>query len=114
MSDERARQCVLRTLAEPEIRSINFHIGSVHVTSRLLGRVRTCVARNRIHVRHDPSLSGDEYDHGNNTLYLRFDRTTRMTQKASIVHECVHAALDLARASRMRFCSTERRPSTIS
>lgn len=106
MSDQSAKQTVLQVLAKPEIEKINFSVGSVSITGHLLKRVRNCIIKNRIKVKHVPN-GDNEYDPNTNLLYFKYDNINRISQEALIVHECVHAGTDLTNAAKMRVSSSE-------
>lgn len=95
ISNALAKVAVMRALAHPSVRFVNFMIGPYYVSEFQLGRVKGCVESGMIPVKYDTSLgAGAEYDTGNNTIYLSFTSNS-LTRDALIVHECVHAAFDL-------------------
>ena len=61
-----------------------------------------------IDVRYDSKLSNvGEYDYGDDVLYLRFHSGLTDTRRALIVHEAVHAALDMKNAGELYVSESE-------
>lgn len=90
---------VIDVLTSPSARRIDFHLGLIHVdvvglmainSLIVVGAVRIDVARFL-----EPGV-GAEYDNATNTLKVpRDDYGTTSNERATIVHECVHALHDV-------------------
>jgi hypothetical protein len=91
------RRLVVGTLAGPVIHRLNVTHGGHQITGHSMAVVANKVIDGEIGVVYDSSLgSGEaEYDSGTDTFHLGFRNAHTPTRKALIVHEAVHATLDL-------------------
>jgi hypothetical protein len=103
------RQEVAFALAGPVVARVNVLHGGRAVIGRSLAAVGVRVLEGDIGVTIDPSLNSDEaeYNSGTNTLHLGFRRAPTWTKKALIVHEAVHAVLDMRAASGLTIAESE-------
>ena len=97
--DEVARRSVLNVLADPKLSRIDFTYRSYRVNWRLLIAVANRIIDRIIDVRYDSTLkNAAEYDYGDDVMFLRFKSGLSETQRALVVHEAVHAGLDVKKA----------------
>ncbi|WLD12903.1 hypothetical protein [Planctellipticum variicoloris] len=99
LNDDLARGLVVRTLMSGAARKTYFVLGPTSITVGEMGKVADYVVHDAIHVRYEPSLgewamyepraAGKE-----NTLFLAFNTAGR-ARRALIVHEAIHAAMDI-------------------
>lgn len=96
--DSEARDTVVRVLSTAETKNISVATDAVTVSSAAIGGVRYAVSRNLLNVRYSSALDGwAEYDAEENVLALGFCYAESVTREALIVHECIHAAVDLSK-----------------
>lgn len=103
------RQEVAFALTGPVVGRVNvLHAGRA-VSGRSLAAVGVRVLEGEIGVTVDPALGSDEaeYNSGTNTLHLGFRRAPTRTKKALIVHEAVHAVLDMRATSGLTIAESE-------
>lgn len=101
-TDDRLKQEVIRTLRA--VGGMTVNVGSMSIAGFEFGEVADKVASNEITVRHNPRLSvvaayTPTAKHGlpPNMMEFRFAFPTTHDERALIVHEAVHAALDIRR-----------------
>lgn len=93
------QQVVIDTLDRPEIRKIAFGVGAIYVNALSFEPVKQAITGGKIKVEHKSSIGpyGAKYRYTANTLFLGFSSTGgNADREALIVHECVHAFLDIA------------------
>lgn len=96
--DSLAVRSVNSALTMPAIGWLTIPWEGFTLTPADLQKVRTFVANDWIHVRYQHSLCGRaEYNVDDDTIYLGqgFAPCTNLQQQALVVHECVHAAMDI-------------------
>lgn len=94
--DERAKSLVLSALGESGLAFVQFTLlTGYQVAKPELDRVKEAVRSDRIKIRHKPSVSGVAfYFNKSNVMHVpSLDNDT--SNKALILHECVHALMDL-------------------
>lgn len=103
------RREAIRALAGPVVARVSVRYAGQVITGTTLAAVANRVIDGDISVVVDPALRSyeAEYDSGTDTFHLGFRRAVSTTQKALIVHEAVHAALDLRAASRLTVAESE-------
>ncbi len=100
--DELARK-VINVLYEDSVSKINFHLGTLDITGKNLGRVADAIRAGDIKVIEDPALSGNAmYDSKANTMSLKKPDFTNVEFKGLLVHEAVHALIDINKAKETR------------
>lgn len=94
------RRLVVGTLASPVISRLNVTHGGYQITGHAMAVVANKVIDGEIAVIYDSSVGPGEaeYDSGTDAFHLGFREAPTTTRKALIVHEAVHAALDLKAA----------------
>lgn len=103
------RHMVTSALSGGVVARVNVrHVGRV-ITGGTLAAVANRVIDGEIGVVVDPSLKSyeAEYDHGTDTFHFGFSSAPSRTKKGLIVHEAVHAALDLKGASSILVAESE-------
>src|SRR6185295_11005017 len=100
-------QLVLDALNFSAFPLFDFRLGTSTIEPWLFPRVRSYVSKGLIRVQHSPGLPADgEYVSSENTLHLK--STGRdPNNKALIVHECVHAGMDLKGHNTMKKAVSE-------
>ena len=103
------RREVAFALAAAPLARLFVHHGGHTITGGTLAAVANRVLEGDIDVVVDSNIAagGAEYDSGTNTFHLSFRRASSRSQKALIVHEAVHAALDMKAASGMTIAQSE-------
>jgi hypothetical protein len=90
---------VVDVLMSPSARKIDFHLGLIHVDVVGLMSVGNLILAGAVKIdvtRFLPQGVGAEYDNASNTLKVpSADYGARSNEKATIVHECVHALHDV-------------------
>ncbi|MCU0873258.1 MAG: hypothetical protein MUE50_13035 [Pirellulaceae bacterium] len=91
------RRLVVGTLASPAINRLNVIHGGYQITGHSMAVVANKVIDGEIAVVYDSSVGAGEaeYDSGTDAFHLGFRSAHTPTRKALVVHEAVHAALDL-------------------
>lgn len=100
---------VVEALSGPVINRINVTHAGHTITGRSLVVIANRVIDREIGVVVDSKVgSGEaEYDSGSDTFHLGFSSASTRTRKALIVHEAVHAALDMQTASGVTIAQSE-------
>lgn len=103
------RHMVGSALSGGVISRLSMQYAGQTITGGSLAAVANRVIDGDIRVVVDSSLNSDEaeYDSGTDTLHLGFDRARARTKKGLIVHEAVHAALDMRAVSGMSIAESE-------
>ena len=95
---ETAKQSVIKALEQYRslFAPMRFIIFGVHFNCSDLNKIREYIENGRILVAHRPTQgSAGVYYPGYNALHLRNKLLRGVGEKALIVHECAHAALDM-------------------
>ena len=93
-----ATQSALDILRDPVASRLAFKAGSVELKISDLAAVATAIDSGKITVIHRPCKGWmAEYRGGPNQLVIPFARTPPMGMRALMVHEAVHAAMDVAK-----------------
>lgn len=108
-ADLALRRVVTGALSGPVINRISVSHAGQHITGRSLVLVANRVIDREIGVVVDAKLGAGsaEYNSGTDTFHLGFSSAASVTRKGLIVHEAVHAALDLHAASGMTIAQSE-------
>jgi hypothetical protein len=108
-ADLALRRVVTGALSGPVINRISVSHAGRLITGRSLALVANRVIDREIGVVVDAKLGAGaaEYDSGTDTFHLGFTSATSHTRKGLIVHEAVHAALDMQSASGMTIAQSE-------
>ncbi len=95
------RHVVAGALSGPVVARVNVTYKAKVITGTTLAVIANRVIDGEIGVVVDPKLSAHEaeYDSGTDTFHLGFRTAPSKTKKGLIVHEAVHAALDLKAAT---------------
>jgi hypothetical protein len=89
---------VLDTLDRPAIRQFAFGFANLYINALLFEEVKNAIKNDKITVTHSSKMSSldAKYVYKKNKLVLGFKKTGGNTDReALIVHECVHALLDI-------------------
>jgi hypothetical protein len=93
--DQRAKDLVIKTLEDPNIKDIKFGIGLYEIDGASFGAVLGAVRSGKITVKYDANGGyAAQYNQARNELTLSFTYAPSYNHNALIVHECVHAAMD--------------------
>lgn len=93
--DASAKAAILATLQDPVIKYMGFMVGRYFIGGSHFKPVLEAVQEGKITVKYDPSIGQiASYNHVRNEIELGFKTASLMSLKATIVHECVHAAID--------------------
>lgn len=108
-NDLALRRVVVDALSGLVINRVNVSHAGHTITGRSLAAVANRVIDREIGVVIDSKVgSGEaEYDSGSDTFHLGFSSASTRTRKALIIHEAVHAALDMQTASRVTIAQSE-------
>jgi hypothetical protein len=108
-TDLALRRLVVEALSGPVINRVSVSHSGHTITGRSLAAVANRVIDREIGVVVDSTAgSGEaEYDSGSDTFHLGFSSAASRTRKALIVHEAVHAALDMQTASSITIAQSE-------
>lgn len=106
-ADLALRHLVVGALADPVLNRLSVTHAGQTITGRSLAAVANRVIDREIGVVVDSKVGGAEYDHGTDTFHLGFSSAATRTRKALIVHEAVHAALDMHTASSVTIAQSE-------
>lgn len=95
----RVLHTVIDVLSSPSARKIDFHLGLIHVDVVGLMAINNLIVVGAVRIEVARFLEhgvGAEYDDSTNTLKVpRSDYGATSDEKATIVHECVHALHDV-------------------
>jgi hypothetical protein len=107
--DLRLRSMVASALSGPVIARVNVHHVGRAIFGTTLAAVAIRVLEGEIDVVVDSTMRTweAEYDSGTDILHLGFANASSTTRKALIVHEAVHAALDIKAVSGMTIAESE-------
>lgn len=102
---------VIQILSNAAVSRINFSLGGLHINSDGFARIRRAIQNGHIKVngsRTLPEAASASYGADENVLTISPDLNlgTRSGQ-AVVIHECVHAIVDAARASSTTVASNE-------
>ncbi|MCI0639536.1 MAG: hypothetical protein L0Y72_10415 [Gemmataceae bacterium] len=95
--DSTLKRTVLDILADPVLPGLTISFGGRQFyMGRLLARVAGRIIDDDITVQFDSALQGwAEYDHNDDRIYTGFECNPTLEQRGGVVHEAVHAGLDL-------------------
>ena len=100
--DEALRRSVLNVLGDPNLKEVNFRYRGHRVDWPLLIAVANRIIDRKMGIRYDPSIgSSGEYDPVDNVIFFRFKFAGSDTRRALVVHEAVHAGLDIRKAGEL-------------
>ena len=91
-------QTVKSVLSSPAARRIDFHLGLINVDAAGLAAIHNFVAAGIVAIRVGELKDGVAGQYSNQTNTLRFKRETYGAspfERATILHECVHALHDM-------------------
>jgi hypothetical protein len=98
-------------LYENALCAVDFHLGGLHVSGPLLKEVGDAIKRGDIGLYEDSSLPADAmYEPDEDTLYFKSGDQrgyTSIPDKSLIVHEAVHALIDINKATSTTILSAE-------
>jgi hypothetical protein len=103
------RREVTAALSGPVVSRINVKHAGYLITGTTIAIIANRVIDGEIGIVVDPKIGSNsaEYDSGTDTFYLGFASASSTTRKALILHEAVHAALDLKVASGVTIAESE-------
>ncbi|MCU0917954.1 MAG: hypothetical protein MUC88_25840 [Planctomycetes bacterium] len=85
------------------VQKMDFHLGGLPINVDGLGRVAHAIQKGDIEVAQDTHLAPDaQYDAGKNALFLKSLKFGEVEFRSLIVHEAVHALIDLLKAKETR------------
>ncbi len=91
-----ARQAVITVLREPSVANLHFQAGTMELRRGDLTLVADAIEHGKIRLLHRPSLGHMAvYDPSRNRMAIPFDRLPPVGSRALIVHEAVHAVMDI-------------------
>jgi hypothetical protein len=99
---ELARRAVLNVLSDPTLARVSFVYKGYSVGWPMFIGVANRIIDRRIAVRFDQTkVDKGEAEYGplENTIFIGFKEASGTSRRAIIVHECVHAGLDVKKAS---------------
>ncbi len=109
-----ARDALARRVADvfigPRIQRIDFHLGGLHISPQRLGSVGQAIRQGRIRVEvaSTGSMLSAAYSPHHNRMTIQSEQVlSEVTGQAGIVHEGVHALVDLFRATSTTVLSDE-------
>lgn len=108
--DLRLRNMVAFTLIDPVASRIDFTRHGHRINGPLLRRVASHIVNGDLRVVVDPALGPGEAEYvsvDENAFHLGFATASTVTRKGLIVHEAVHAALDMVGAKDMIIMQSE-------
>lgn len=85
-------------LDKVETGRIVFSLGGISIDANSYKGVKTQIDAGKIKVEHNPKIGTNNgvYRYTANTLFLGFQTADNLDREALIVHECCHAAMDIA------------------
>jgi len=87
---------VLNAIAGPYTTYINFTLGGAFIHGSFLHKVGAAIHDERILVIYDPGISNlAEYRHWTDSLHVRFPRANTWRKRSIVIHEAVHAQMDM-------------------
>jgi hypothetical protein len=92
-----AKQAVLTVLRDSVARNLHFKIGRMELQRGDMLAVAQAIAQGRIHVIHRPSGGHMAAYWADNRFVIPFGQLPPVGSRALIVHEAVHAAMDMRR-----------------
>lgn len=93
------KNMIITLLSKPEVSKIKFSFGTISVNSATFQKVKNAVKTGKIKVSYNSKLGVGQakYRYTHNTLFAGFRSTAGITDRESLlVHECTHAAFDIA------------------
>lgn len=107
--NEKLKRLVTNALAGHEVVRLSVNRLGFHLNSHALALVAGAVIDDLIDVRHDTTKpSGEaEYDSHDDVFKFGFDNAATPTRKALIIHEAVHAAMDMQATAGLIKCQSE-------
>ena len=86
-------------LAKAETGKIKFSLGAISIDSNAYKQVKTNIDNGKIKVVYDAKVGAGtaKYRYTHNTLRLGFQVIDTADKEALIIHECTHAACDIAK-----------------
>mgnify|MGYP001557670159 CR=1 FL=1 len=103
-----ARSTIVAVLTDVAINRIRINLRGVTITPTMIREIRDLTRAGQIDVEHVPGQSTPAiYNSNENKFYLNFSRTGRMSQRALIIHEAIHAACDRANFDHMLINTSE-------
>lgn len=107
--DLQLRRMVTTALSSAVVARMNVHHAGLNITGTKLAAVANRVIDGDIGVVDDGSVAQGEaeYDSGTNTIHLGFQTASSTTRQGLIVHEAVHAALDMKAVAGMTIAESE-------
>jgi hypothetical protein len=107
-SDSELAAKVIKVIEENSVRKINFHLGGLNISSDGLQRVAYEIQKGNIKVIHDPNIKNDaEYDSKKDIISIKKKDFTDVEFKSLIIHEAVHAHIDIVKATKTRRLAAE-------
>lgn len=108
-ADLALRRLVVEALSGPVVNRINVSHAGHTITGRTLTVIANRVIDREIGVVVDSKAGSGEaaYDSSTDTFHLGFSSASSRTRKALIIHEAVHAALDMHTASAVSVAQSE-------
>lgn len=99
-----AKATVLKTLNHWAIQDIKFTFDGISIEPAMFQEVAKAIQAGRVKVKFHPFLAGSAlYESGagdgGNTMYVGFMNATTIAEQGLIVHEAVHAAMDVRKLS---------------
>jgi hypothetical protein len=93
------KNMVITLLSQTEVSKIKFSFGSMSVDSKSFQQVKAKVSSGKIKIAYNAKLGPKvaKYRYTHNTLFVGFKTTGKNADReALLVHECTHAASDIA------------------
>lgn len=103
-------------LGDEHTKKIDFEAKSIKIKPEHFGIVSKYVSDGKIKVKVEAAKSGGraaEYDSGSNTIYGKETSLEYIDQKSTLVHECLHAYLDILGGQEKGFSVTNQVNETI-
>ncbi len=88
------RNQVINVLKSKAIGKMNFHIGSLQLTSSKMRGVVNLLQKGEIHVTYSPGGPAGVYDRKDDRIALPYKNASDLDKKSNMLHEMVHAAMD--------------------
>jgi len=96
---EAMKNMIITVLSKPEVAKIKFSFGAISINSTSFRNVKNAVTTGKITVSYNAKLGAGRatYRYTHNTLFAGFKATAGIADReALLVHECTHAASDIA------------------
>lgn len=90
---------VSNVLMKTETGKIKFSLGEISIDSNSYKQVKTQIDNGKIKVVYSKEIGANaaKYRYTHNTLFLGFQSVNNIDKEALIIHECTHAACDIAK-----------------